>query len=193
VLVVPIIETINAARQVPQMCRVDGVELLWFGPADYSSTAGYRGQWEGPGVAEQILQMKDQIRAAGRHCGLIATSVDNMLERKSQGFRAIVSDCVNSRQAIMAAQRPYPEWNDLVVIAHGNRLIHAINGVMTLQVVDDDPRAVTSGQFGLQIHRDLIMSSAFRNIAVRELDAMPDLAGRFVTDPRPTAPDGTCT
>ena len=89
VLVVPIIETINAARQVPQMCRVDGVELLWFGPADYSSTAGFRGQWEGPGVAEQILQMKDQIRAAGRHCGLIATSVDNMLERKSQGFRAI--------------------------------------------------------------------------------------------------------
>ena len=89
VLVVPIIETVNAARQVPQMCRVDGVELLWFGPADYSSTAGFRGQWEGPGVAEQILQMKDQIRAAGRHCGLIATSVDNMLERQSQGFRAI--------------------------------------------------------------------------------------------------------
>jgi 2-keto-3-deoxy-L-rhamnonate aldolase RhmA len=86
VLVVPIIETVNAFRQVPQMCQVDGVELLWFGPADYSSTAGFRGQWEGPGVAEQILQMKDQIRAAGRHCGLIATSVDNMLERQVAGL-----------------------------------------------------------------------------------------------------------
>jgi len=76
-------------RQVPLMCRVEGVELFFFGPADYSSTAGYRGQWEGPGVAEQILQMKDAIRAAGKHCGVIATSPDNQRERQSQGFQAI--------------------------------------------------------------------------------------------------------
>ncbi len=89
VLVVPIIETIATARQVPVMCQVDGVELLWFGPADYSSTAGFRGQWEGPGVAEQILKMKDVIRGAGKHCGVIATSIDNLHERQSQGFRAL--------------------------------------------------------------------------------------------------------
>ena len=89
VLVVPIIETIATARQVPMMCQVEGVELLWFGPADYSSTAGYRGQWEGPGVADQILKMKDTIRAAGKHCGVLATSIDNMHERQAQGFRAI--------------------------------------------------------------------------------------------------------
>ncbi|MBS0205269.1 MAG: cupin domain-containing protein [Planctomycetes bacterium] len=89
VLVVPIIETIATARQVPMMCQVDGVELLWFGPADYSSTAGYRGQWEGPGVADQILKMKDTIRAAGKHCGVLATSIDNIQERQAQGFRAI--------------------------------------------------------------------------------------------------------
>ena len=89
VLVVPIIETIATARQVPMMCQVDGVELLWFGPADYSSTAGYRGQWEGPGVADQILKMKDTIRSAGKHCGVIATGIDNIHERQAQGFRAI--------------------------------------------------------------------------------------------------------
>ena len=54
VLVVPIIESVQAVRHVPMMCQVDGVELMWFGPADFSSTAGFRGQWEGPGVAEQI-------------------------------------------------------------------------------------------------------------------------------------------
>lgn len=89
VLVVPIIETVRTVRQVPLMCKVDGVELFFFGPADFSSTAGYRGQWEGPGVAEQILQMKDVIRASGKHCGLIATSTDNQRERQAQGFRAI--------------------------------------------------------------------------------------------------------
>lgn len=89
VLVVPILETVRSMAEVPAMCQVDGVELFWFGPADFSSTAGYRGQWEGPGVAEQILRMKDTIRAAGKHCGLLATSVDNLPQRQAQGFRAL--------------------------------------------------------------------------------------------------------
>jgi 2-keto-3-deoxy-L-rhamnonate aldolase RhmA/quercetin dioxygenase-like cupin family protein len=89
VLVVPIVETVKGIRQVPMMCQVDGVELIWFGPADLSSSAGFRGQWEGPGVADQILQAKEAIRRSGRHCGVLATSNDNMKERQQQGFRAI--------------------------------------------------------------------------------------------------------
>ena len=89
VLVVPIIETVRAIRQVPMMCQVEGVELMWFGPADLSSSAGFRGQWEGPGVAEQILQAKETIRRSGRHCGVLATSNDDIKERQKQGFRAI--------------------------------------------------------------------------------------------------------
>jgi 2-keto-3-deoxy-L-rhamnonate aldolase RhmA/quercetin dioxygenase-like cupin family protein len=89
VLVVPIVETVRAIRQVPMMCQVDGVELIFFGPADLSSSAGFRGQWEGPGVADQILQAKVAIRRAGRHCGVLATSNDNVRERQQQGFRAI--------------------------------------------------------------------------------------------------------
>lgn len=89
VLVVPIIETVRTLRQVPLMAEVEGSELFFFGPADYSSTAGFRGQWEGPGVAEQILQMKNTLRRAGKHCGLIATSHENQLLRREQGFRLI--------------------------------------------------------------------------------------------------------
>ena len=89
VLIVPIVETVTAGRNIRQLCQVEGVELFYFGPADFSSTAGYRGQWEGPGVAEQILVCKDAIRAAGKHCGLIATSHENLHERKAQGFRML--------------------------------------------------------------------------------------------------------
>jgi 2-keto-3-deoxy-L-rhamnonate aldolase RhmA len=89
VLVVPIIETVRTLRQVPLMAEVDGAELFWFGPADYSSTAGHRGQWEGPGVAEQIVQMKETIRKAKKHCGVLATSHDDLLKRREQGFRLI--------------------------------------------------------------------------------------------------------
>lgn len=89
VLVVPLIESVKAVAAVPAMCQVDGAEVLFFGPADFSASAGYRGQWEGPGVAEQILQLKDTIRAAGKHCGLLTTSTDNLLARREQGFRMI--------------------------------------------------------------------------------------------------------
>lgn len=89
VLVVPIIETVRSVAQLPRMSQVDGVEVFLFGPADYSSTAGFRGQWEGPGVAEQILQMKDTLRRAGKSCGVMATSHDNLRLRQQQGFQMI--------------------------------------------------------------------------------------------------------
>src|SRR5438445_728188 len=49
VLLVPIIETVTAGRNIKELRQVQGVDVFFFGPADYSSTAGYRGQWEGPG------------------------------------------------------------------------------------------------------------------------------------------------
>jgi len=89
VMVVPLIESVAAIPHVPAMCEVDGTDVFFFGPADFSATAGYRGQWEGPGVAEQILQLKDAIRAAGKHCGVMTTSIDNLLERRGQDFHML--------------------------------------------------------------------------------------------------------
>jgi 2-keto-3-deoxy-L-rhamnonate aldolase RhmA len=68
---------------------VEGIELFFIGPADYSSTSGHRGLWEGPGVAAELLAIKDAIRACGKHCGILATSPENAVERREQGFRAI--------------------------------------------------------------------------------------------------------
>jgi 2-keto-3-deoxy-L-rhamnonate aldolase RhmA/quercetin dioxygenase-like cupin family protein len=89
VLVVPLIESVAAIPNVPAMCEVNGTDVFFFGPADFSATAGYRGQWEGPGIAEQILQLKDSIRAAGKHCGVMTTSIDNLLQRREQDFHML--------------------------------------------------------------------------------------------------------
>lgn len=89
VLVVPILESVQAVNQVSLMSQVEGSELFFFGPADFSSTAGARGEWEGPGVAEKILQMKNTLRNAGKTCGLLATNNENLLLRREQGFRMI--------------------------------------------------------------------------------------------------------
>ena len=89
VLVVPLIESVAAIPNVPAMCNVDGVDVFFFGPADFSATAGFRGQWEGPGVAEQILELKDTINSSGNRCGLVSTSIENLVERRDQGFRML--------------------------------------------------------------------------------------------------------
>ncbi|HEY1784701.1 MAG TPA: aldolase/citrate lyase family protein [Pirellulales bacterium] len=89
VLVIPMIESVKAGRNLQSILNVAGVDLFLVGPADYSSTAGFRGQWEGPGVAEQLLAIKDSIRAAGKHCGLITTSTENLVQRREQGFRLL--------------------------------------------------------------------------------------------------------
>jgi 2-keto-3-deoxy-L-rhamnonate aldolase RhmA/quercetin dioxygenase-like cupin family protein len=89
VLVVPIIESVTGALNIERLLEVAGTELFYFGPADFSSTAGFPGQWEGPGVAAQILAAKDAIRAAGKHCGVVGTSNENLDERRDQGFRML--------------------------------------------------------------------------------------------------------
>ena len=111
VLVIPLIENIAAIPHVAAMCEVDGTDVIFFGPNDFTATAGYRGQWEGPGVAEQILQLKDTIRAAGKHAGLMTTSSENLVQRREQGFRmmGIGSDSGlllrSIHQALQAVQR----------------------------------------------------------------------------------------
>ena len=89
VLVIPMIESIDAVPNIADMCKVDGVEVFFFGPADFSSTAGFRGQWEGPGIAEKILELKNTIKSAGKYCGVVSTSNQNLTERLDQGFQML--------------------------------------------------------------------------------------------------------
>jgi 2-keto-3-deoxy-L-rhamnonate aldolase RhmA/quercetin dioxygenase-like cupin family protein len=89
VLVVPILETVSGVRQAAELATIDGVETFFFGPADLSASAGYRGQWEGPGVAQMILDAKAAIVAAGKNCGLLARDSADLLRRREQGFRMI--------------------------------------------------------------------------------------------------------
>jgi 2-keto-3-deoxy-L-rhamnonate aldolase RhmA len=88
-MVIPLIETVAGGRELPNILEVPGVDAVFFGPVDYSASAGYLGQWEGPGVAEAILGFKDLASARGLACGILATSADNSLVRREQGFRMI--------------------------------------------------------------------------------------------------------
>ncbi|MEX1228885.1 MAG: aldolase/citrate lyase family protein [Planctomycetaceae bacterium] len=89
VLVVPIIETVRGGQHLSEMLSVPGAEVFFFGPADYSASAGYKGEWEGPGVAQLILNANKLIRSRGKHSGVLTTSAADLAARQQQGFRML--------------------------------------------------------------------------------------------------------
>jgi len=88
-LVIPLVETVAAGEAIDAILAVPGVDAIFFGPADYSASAGYLGEWEGPGVAERLLSIKERIRARGLACGIMSTDVKNAVARQQQGFQLI--------------------------------------------------------------------------------------------------------
>ncbi len=88
-MVIPMIESVAGATQSTAIASVRGVDAIFYGPVDFSASAGYLGQWEGPGVAQQILDSKDLVLAQGVTCGITAVDHDDLRLRQQQGFRMI--------------------------------------------------------------------------------------------------------
>jgi len=86
---IPLIENVSAEAAIESILDVPGVDALFFGPADFSASAGYLGEWEGPGVADRLLALKDAAKARGIPCGVMATDLENALLRQRQGFQMI--------------------------------------------------------------------------------------------------------
>jgi 2-keto-3-deoxy-L-rhamnonate aldolase RhmA len=88
-LVLPMIETVDAGRNLDSIMQVPDIDAFFFGPADYSATAGFVGEWEGPGIADELIRIKDRLREKGFPCGVMATDANTAKFRISQGFQMI--------------------------------------------------------------------------------------------------------
>jgi len=62
------------------------------------------------------------------------------------------------------------QWNDYVIIAKGNHLQHFINGLQTVDVVDEHAgKAASTGVIALQIHVGPPMTVQFKDIQIKPL------------------------
>ncbi len=89
ILVIPNIETADASAAIKDILAVPGLEAIFFGPYDLSASLGHFKAWEGPGVAEDILRMKKLAADQGIASGLVATGLEDLKQRKAQGFQMI--------------------------------------------------------------------------------------------------------
>ena len=82
------------------------------------------------------------------------------------------------------------EWNELTIIAVGNRQIHQVNGITTIDLTDNHPEAKRKGILALQLHAGAPMTVEFKDIRLRHLkgndakaaiDAVTEKAGNKAT------------
>jgi len=89
---------------------------------------------------------------------------------------------INPLADLLGTIRPYPEWNEYVIIAIGNHLIHAINGYLAVDAIDKDiTRNASNGRLGLQLHGGQPMGIQFKNVMIKPIGIMPKIESRFVS------------
>lgn len=86
VFVIPLIETPEAVEDIEAILQAPGLEAIYFGPADLSARYGHLGMWEGPGVAERILAIRERAAERGIAAGVNAFGLEDSVRRRDQGF-----------------------------------------------------------------------------------------------------------
>lgn len=92
---------------------------------------------------------------------------------------------VNEPGTVTASLRPYPDWNEYVLLVSGNRFAQAVNGLLVNDTTDDDfeGRADTGG---FSLHFDAAGRSGIEVAAVKltRTSLLFDWNQRFATHPR---------
>ena len=60
------------------------------------------------------------------------------------------------------------KWQTYEIICKGNSMIHKINGKVTVDITDNDPRRLSKGMIGLQLHAGPEMKVWARNIQIKK-------------------------
>ena len=79
-LVVVLIEEIQAVENLAEILTVDHIDVFFVAPSDLAQTMGFIGQSDHPKVQETIDNALQQITAAGRTAGTLVT--DEIIERR---------------------------------------------------------------------------------------------------------------
>lgn len=95
VLLIAQIETAHGLENVEQIGAVPGIDCLWVGLFDLTSSLGIPGQLEHPDVVAALKRVVDVCQRNGKIPGLLATSVPEARTQLARGFRLVAygGDC----------------------------------------------------------------------------------------------------
>jgi len=83
------VETLEATKNLKETLTVPGIDVIFIGPTDLSSSMGYPGQSNHPEVRKIIDGLVKEIRSAGKVAGTTAFDPDSLRKRREEGFQYI--------------------------------------------------------------------------------------------------------
>ncbi len=89
VLVIAQIETAAGIERIDEIAAVDGMDVLWLGHFDLTSSLGIAGQFSNPAYLGAVEALLASAERHGKPAGLMAGSLEDGLAAIEQGFRAI--------------------------------------------------------------------------------------------------------
>ncbi len=89
------IEDPEALEELDAIAALEGIDMLFFGPADFSQGIGAPGDWQNPQLLEARKMVAETAAKYGKYAG-IPTSIDNLEDMVALGYQflAIGSDVV---------------------------------------------------------------------------------------------------
>lgn len=88
-LVIPLIEEPEGFENLPEICRVDGVDIIAFGPGDLAMAMGYPGNSAHPEVQKIIRRAEQQVVESGKVLDAIVASAEEATQAMARGARFI--------------------------------------------------------------------------------------------------------
>ena len=103
------IETADALEKAEEIAAVDGVDGVFFGPADLAASMGYSGQPTHPEVKAAVLDGIRRVKAAGKPPGLLTLDPGFQQETMEAGavFIALNLDTVVLRTGAIAVRERF--------------------------------------------------------------------------------------
>lgn len=80
------IETTAALKRVPEIAAVDGVDGVFFGPADLSADMGFLGQPGHPEVKAALAEGLAMCKKAGKPAGILTGAEDDSIHWLKEGY-----------------------------------------------------------------------------------------------------------
>ncbi len=155
-------------------------------PGDFELKLEYRINSTNSGVQYRSIELPDvgkwvlkgyqaDIDFANQYTG-------QLYEERGRGFLAMrgqVTQITPGKKQIVANLRSGDDlkaaiksndWNQLHIIARGNRLVHILNGHLMAEAIDDDPAGrAMGGLLGFQMHVGPPMKVEYRNIWLKNM------------------------
>ena len=75
-------------RELDQIAQVDGIDMLFFGPGDFSQGIGDPDNFDNPRIAEARRQIAETARRHGKFAGTVA-SCDTLAATVALGYQFI--------------------------------------------------------------------------------------------------------